>query len=241
MRLRIALVPLGIAAALLSGCTGTPTSTPTTPAPTPTVAATPNGVEALTAEEILSKATAALAAAKSFKAKGDDVDEAGKMSLDLTFSGANGQGSVTVPDGTFELIKVDSILYLKAAPEFWKDALPEGAGAATLLLKDKYVKMDSTVPLASVYGAIFDPAEFLKPDGAFTKGETSTINGTPAVALIASKDNSKLFIATTGEPLPLRIEGKPGVFIDFTNFGAAVEVKAPSADQVIDYATLPKG
>ena len=59
--------------------------------------------------------------------------------------------------------------------------------------------------------ADFDTAvgQFIKPDGAITKGEQKDITGQPAIALKST--NGSLWVATTGEPLPLQIsDGKPG-------------------------------
>ena len=60
MRARMLLVPLAAAAALLAGCTTTTPQVNVTPTPTT------NGLESMTADEILDKAIEALSDAKSF-------------------------------------------------------------------------------------------------------------------------------------------------------------------------------
>ena len=64
MRARMLLVPLAAAAALLAGCTTTTPQVNVTPTPTT------NGLESMTADEILDKAIEALSDAKSFRAVG---------------------------------------------------------------------------------------------------------------------------------------------------------------------------
>ena len=48
-----------------------------------------------------------------------------------------------------------------------------------------------------------------------------------------------LYVATTGEPYPLRLEPADGSGgVDFSNFGSAPKVEAPPADQILDVAAL---
>jgi hypothetical protein len=239
MRARLVLVPMALASTLLAGLVaGCATSTPSTSA---TTAKPDNGVSALAAADILSKAKAALSAASSFHAKGDMTEEGQTTSIDVIVSGTKGKGTLTTSGVTFELIKIDNDVYLKAPDDYWKTVIPSGQEAALLLFKGKYVKVDATNPQFAGLTTVFDPNEMLKPEGTVSKGEVGTTGGTPTVTLIDDKDGSKLFIATTGEPLPIRIENKTQGAVDFTDFNAATDIQAPSADQVFDLKALMGG
>ena len=70
------------------------------------------------------------------------------------------------------------------------------------------------------------------------------MNGVPSVGLVSSgKDGGTLWVATTGEPHPVRIEpsaqsGERGA-LDFTGYGESVTVEPPPADLVVDVSKLP--
>ncbi|MEK8110175.1 hypothetical protein NKG94_49395 [Micromonospora sp. M12] len=76
-----------------------------------------------------------------------------------------------------------------------------------------------------------------------TKGEAREIDGVKTVGLVDGDKDGTLFIATTGEPYPVRMEGgadSPGQ-ITFSDFGATFdELKAPPANQVIDFDQLKR-
>lgn len=84
----------------------------------------------------------------------------------------------------------------------------------------------------------------LDPDGAIEKGGTRSVNGVPAIGLTSKgKGAGTLFVATTGEPYPLRIEpaagsGEKGA-LDFGEYGEQATVRPPPTDQVVDVSKLP--
>jgi hypothetical protein len=237
MRARLVLVPLVLAAALLTGCT----TTKATPGPAPTTAKPDNGVAALSADEILSKAKTALSAASSFRIKGDMTESDGtKTTVDLTVAkNGDGKGTFATSGLSFEIIKVGTDVYVKASEDFWKTFIPEKQqAAALLLLKGRYVKADATQAQFSSFGTVFDVNEMLKPEGTFTKGDVSTVNGTEVIALIDSKNNDKLYIATHGDPYPVRMESGPSSGADFSDINGTADIKAPSADQILDLKSL---
>jgi hypothetical protein len=236
MRARLVLVPVALAAVLLTGCVTKAGQTTPTEAPD-------NGVSALSADEILAKAKTALGAATSFHLKGDITEDNVKSSVDLTYKGKDGKGSFSTGGTTFDVVKIGNDIYMKAPDDFWKQMIPAGQAqdAALLLLHGKWVKVDATNAQFSGFTTLFDTNEMIKPSGTLSKGDTGTTNGVPTIAL-AESDGSKLYIATRGEPLPVRIEGKPGDGgLDFSDYGAPVEITAPSSDQVFDLKQLLGG
>ena len=239
MRARLVLVPIVVAVALVAGCDKS--------GPDPAASASPsaapsdNGVALLPAGEILSKALAAASSAESFHVKGDLKIDSDTLALDLVVSGRNGKGSITAQGHVVELIKVGDDVYFKAGEGFWNLVAgdnPQPAIAA--LLKDRWVKVPADEGFAEMVN-LFNPDDLLASSGAPTKGETTTINGLSAIGLTGSTDDGAgtVYVATQGEPYPLRLEGGPGEgAIDFTDWNAPVEITAPPAGEVLDMSQI---
>lgn len=243
MRIARFIVPIALAGALVAGCADTSTFNPANNSlsPTPSPVPTSNGVDALEAKEILEKATAALKTAGSYRYKGDFTEEDVTVTMDVKVQGKDLHGTVVMPEmGTMEMLLIGSDFYFKA------DALMEMivgmAGENADAFKGKWIKTTKDNKTVASFADLMDVEAMLDPDGEVTKGETTNINGTQAIGLKDSKGEGTLYIATVGEPYPLRIQGPEGEgAVDFSDFGATFEeIKAPSADQVIDLASLDK-
>jgi hypothetical protein len=82
--------------------------------------------------------------------------------------------------------------------------------------------------------------------GSEIKGDLTSVqdvNGVPAVGLVFAESGGMLWIAATGDPLPLRFEekgasGGSGV-LTFSEFGEDVDVAVPDEDDVVDPSKLP--
>jgi len=240
MRVRLALIPLVAAAALLAGCaTANPPATPPT-----STGPVDNGVSALAPADILAKAQKALGDAKSFHMVGSATQDNQKVNIDLKFSGKDVAGTLDLGVFKLEVISIGTDLYLKAPDDFWSSQLPASvASTALALIHGKYVKVDSSNASFSEFTDSFKPANLLKPEGDVTKGETKTIDGTPPIALV-DKTGSKLYIATTGDPVPLSIEDSSsagGGSLQFKEYNVPVLIQAPAAGDVFDLKGLMGG
>lgn len=237
MRPRLVLVPITMAAALLVGCTSPgPAPMPTTTTPSD------NGVAALAPEEILTRAQSALATATSYRMKGEISNEGQTTKIDLQNGGTNVKGSIDLNGQALELLRIDQDLYMKAADAFWKQFIPADQQGVLTLLSGKYVKVDATNESFSAFTEAFDASEILKAEGSVTKSTPTTIHGTPAIGLVSSDRDATLYIAMTGEPYPLRIEGKPSQgSVDFTDFGKSIEFTPPAASEVVDLKAITGG
>ena len=238
------LVPA--AALVVAGCGSSSTSGSGAPAgATPAAATTSaapadNGVAALSAEQILSKAKAALSAADAVHITGSGSDEGTTVKLDMRYGKDGATGTFTISGQRLDLLRVGDDVYVKGSTSFWTTF----ADAATAkLLGEKYVKTDLTDPrfkdIASFTDLTAAADGFLEPDGTITRGDTATIADQPAIAL-TSKDKSDgtLYVATTGRPYPLSIEGD-GNSLTFADYGEDITVKAPPAAETVDADTLP--
>jgi hypothetical protein len=104
-------------------------------------------------------------------------------------------------------------------------------------LKGKWLKMppDQMDPILPNPSELFKPKDF----GAVAKGDTSTINGMPVIAVV-NRSGGKIYVALTGEPYILRVDDKDTGTFDITEIGTAVTISAPPASDVIDFAQASK-
>ncbi|MBB4743745.1 hypothetical protein BJY16_007204 [Actinoplanes octamycinicus] len=219
---------------LLAGCAE---EAPRMPEPAASSAPADNGVAALSAEEILARAKQALVDVKSYRMAGAFVADDEATKIDFKISGDNLLGSMSVAGGTMELLAVDGAKYLRMDESLMGlvlgDSAVEKLGAK--LTASKWLK---SAPGDKSTADLFEGmngAGFLTPTGKLTKGATSVSNGRPVIQLIDSKSDGALFIATTGQPLPLKVGGKGIDTVLFTQFGASFpEIQAPPATEVVD-------
>jgi hypothetical protein len=78
----------------------------------------------------------------------------------------------------------------------------------------------------------------LDPAGELAKGTTTQVRGAQAIGVVDTdeEDGGTVYVALTGEPLPLHIEGAEGSTegaVDFLDWGKAVEVTAPAEGDVV--------
>jgi hypothetical protein len=242
------LVPLAGAAMLVAGCGSTSTTSGSAgPAATTTAAASvENGVDKLSATEILAKAQAALSKAKSVHISGTSSSEGEELRLDIQVGGAEGgKGTIVTGNNRIEVIRIGQTIYLKADGAALGGLT--GNPEADKLFAGKYMKGSATDPklkdLADFTSLTGMATNILKPDGTLTKGQRKTIHGVPAIGLVDdSVDGGVMYISLQGEPVPLQLapgpKSKEQGNLDFEDYGKPAEIKAPPAAQVVDLDKL---
>ncbi len=232
---RTALAVVGTASAvLLTACGGS--STTAGAAPKSSAAAT-NGVDKLSATEIVSKMQAAAKAATSVHVAG----KSGTTSIDLKMGAGSADGTVGLGAGNVEIVRIGEQLYLKADKAFWTQSANASVAA---VVAGKYVKIAGTQ--AAQYALFTKMSDFfgqaLKPSGTVTKGAVSTIDGQRAIALTDTSDGSIMYVALDGPPLPIKTTntGSNAGEVDFTGWNQVVTIAAPPASQVLDLSKLAK-
>lgn len=236
----------------LAGC-GTSTAPGTGATTSASASATANGIESMSVQQILDATRSAAAAQKSVHITAKAVKSgSGSMTLDLSLvKGAGGYGTISMGSTSFQIIDLGSTMYFKADASFWETF--GGGKAASTMIGDRWVKMPSNEKGFSDLGALTDfsqsMTEFLKPSGTITKGATKTIAGQPALGL-QDTDGSTLWIATTGDPLPLLISSpesasasasQPSGGVVFSDWNAVAPPVAPAAADVLDLSQIPMG
>lgn len=215
-------------------------------APAESTAPETDGIENLSADELVERAKNAATAAESVRLSGEVVEDGSTMIIDMRFSGDGSTGTISNAGATLELLRVGADeYYMKADADSWEQLT--GDAASGDLFADRYVRMsgddESVGDLTSFldFEAFVD--EVLDIDGPIEKGETAEVNGVQAIGVVdqGSEDGATLWVAVTGEPYPLRIESPDGSgegAIDFLDWGKAVDIKAPPEDEVIDLSEL---
>ncbi|MEU5877647.1 hypothetical protein [Spirillospora sp. NPDC047279] len=214
---------------------GTSAPSGTAPAATPTPAATPNGVEKLSAAKILSAARKATAAAASLQIKGKVKDGPHSVALDLRYAGEKrATGALTMDETRLELTRIGDTVYIKGDDAFLRSI---GGKGAVQLLSGKFFRTTSKDPDFRELAEFSDVSTLLRPEGTVRKGTTTTIDGRGAIAL--GDREGRLYVATEGEPIVLRIDAGEAGRVDFA-YDVPVDVKAPPSGQVVDVSALKK-
>lgn len=232
MRALRLVIPLALAVGLVAGCGGKPT----TPAP---VATTPSeAFPGKSTAQIIEMAKSALAAAPSVHLKGTFIAEGKPMTIDLQYtSGAEGVGTVSTEGESFQIKKIGNDVYFKGDDAFMKSIIGDDAAVAKLL-KGKWIKSSgSDAAEMAVFFNLSDEIFEDVPTG-LRRGDTGVINGIKALALVGSGDDGTIWIATEGLPYPLRLDGGADGTLDFTDYGANVDLTAPPASEVFDLSQL---
>jgi hypothetical protein len=198
-----------------------------------------NGIAEKSADEILTAAQEAARAATAVTVSGAFEE----VRLDLSIvKGEGATGSMSQAGAEFELVVKGDEVFVKGSDEFYEQI---GGRAAVTLLSGKWLQVPSTdddfgsiaqfADMDRLLGEILDPSA-----DRVTKGETEDVDGTPAIGITA--DRGTLFVATEGEPLPLKLTGpadRPGE-MTFSDWNEPAELTTPDPADVVDIAELQR-
>lgn len=239
MRASRLLLPIVVTAALVTSCGDQDSKDSGSPQETKPA---DNGVAALPVEDIVSKSIEAASKATSVHVKGQVVDSSQTTRLDLKIGTDRGFGTISVGSQIVEIVRTATDVYLKGDAAFWRQF---GGEAVAHLLGGKYLKAADSDPNFKSLADFVDTNTFFKnfadPSGKLSKGQNKVVNGVSTVAVVDNDpdDGGTLYIATQGQPYPVRVESVNGKgAIDFLDYGKALNVPIPATDQVVDVAKL---
>jgi hypothetical protein len=225
------LIALAIAPPLLlAGCGTNKPDQPASSRP----AAKSDGIADKSADEILTAARQALTNAQSVHLKGVLTDNGETIKLNLWVSRTDAKGSITAPEGgktyKIDVIKSGGRFYMHA-PAMWRAV---GGAAAAHVIGDRWVLVPKGDKDFKDFATIVDiramTKDILAPDGSFTKGKQTVIDGKPVIGLDGG--DGTLYVATTGRPYPVKLvpfkPEKPGEQLAFLDYDAAVKVQRPA-------------
>jgi hypothetical protein len=194
-----------------------------------------NGIASKSAAAIIKATTRASESAKSVHVAGS-LDQAGtKIALDLKMvAGVGATGWMSDGGKRFSLVLDHNTLYISGGSSFWQAF---GNASVASLLQGKWLK----TPASGHYASIAKFADlhqffqqiFNETRGKVAKTSTRTINGTKVIGVRDTTKTGTLYIATSGKPYPVEIDGATGSKagatgkLDFTDFNSAVTISAP--------------
>jgi hypothetical protein len=225
----------------LSGCSS---SSGGGAATSSSASASANGIASMTAAQTLDKATAAAKAQKSVHISGKGTNNGQSFAIDMKLAnGGAGTGTITIDRDTLTVLNTGSTVYIKGDKGYWTKYASAAAAAA---IGDRWVKAPSSDASYAGLASLADYSQsldgYLSPTGKPSKGQEKTVAGQPALGLVDS-DGGTLWIATTGDPLPLLIEGSGsnGGGMTFSDWNSPVSVTEPAAADTVDLAKLSAG
>jgi hypothetical protein len=194
-----------------------------------------NGIAGKSPEAIVTATTKAAEAAKSVEVSGSMTQGGTNVGLDLKMVAHVGAtGWVSEQGKRFNMVLDGNVLYIKAGTAFWTSF---GNAAVAKVLEGKWLKTPATGSYASV-AKLGDLQTFFTEvfghHGALSKTGTKTIDGTKVVGLRDAKQGGVLYVATTGKPYPIELNGDAGSGsgkLSFSGYGNTFKI-TPPADSV---------
>ncbi|GAA4609182.1 hypothetical protein GCM10023107_90350 [Actinoplanes octamycinicus] len=219
---------------LLGGCA------PDRPAPVAQVRAWAppgNGITRLPAREVLKRSSGALHAAASYSMAGSMSEDGMTIRFDMTVVDANRTGTIRVGDGTIELLAAGGNQYVRADQAFWAAFLgPKGAKQMAAVMRGRWTKATKDNPqLSKWFDAIDRDIDRVLSQGLGAENGTVIKFGDGEALLVTNRfEGASVYVATTGEPYPLKIGDASGSSITFAKFGEAFpEIKEPAPADVV--------
>jgi hypothetical protein len=228
----LGLALLAAGCGILSGSSSTSSTPSATTSPAPTQAPA-NGIADKPPAQIVAAAANALASARSVHMKGTIRESGRRYTFDLVLEQASAKGSMTAPmlgikNAQFDFVATGGKLFIRSST-LWRKA---GGTAAAQLLNNRWV----VLPKASVRDFPFRSLRVFargirsgSPGKRRRAGAVTMINGRPAIPVRSG--DSILYVATTGQPFPLRAmpathAAGAGV-VDFIAYNAPVTIGPP--------------
>lgn len=205
-----------------------------------------NGVAKLPAGTIAAQAKAAASTAQTVRLSGTVTTGGQTYRLDMRLRPNGGVGEVTTKGSTFQVLRVDSALYLKAGADFYgSTAGSKDAKAAAAELNGKYVKVPPSDPAYTQFSGFTDKklllADLFVLSGSLTVGDHHKVDGAKTIAVNGTKGGS-LDVSLKGTPYPLRYERAGGACtLALSDWGEDFALAAPGKNEVVDYGKAMSG
>ncbi|MFJ9027930.1 hypothetical protein ACIRQP_05295 [Streptomyces sp. NPDC102274] len=212
-----------------------------------------NGVGKLSATEIERKAQTAANAAGAVRLSGTLVTQGETYKLNMRLKTNGGTGTVTSKNSTFQLLRIEDTLFLKADAGFWSHADGEDGKATTKpssadteaadKLQDKYVKVPEDDPSYKQLSGFTDMkvllAGILTLHGKLDKGTRDRIGGVKTIKINGGEgDGGTLDVSLEGAPYPLQLVRAGGAgTLSLADWGRDFELAAPTKGETVDYGS----
>lgn len=214
------------------------------------------GTGSLPAQEIANKAHDALFGTSSLhiNVRGRFGTRGTPTHMDLTLDRqANCRGSLSLgSQGSVKIIKRGNKIWIKPDAAFWKNQVP-GGSAAESVLDGRYLEGTKTDPPLQGIANICDLNSFLKSstaratsgDGPLTKGKAMKLHGVDVIPVSGVRGGRQeiLSVAAHGKPYPVQVTVKARdkttlATVGFSDFDKPVPTSTPSPGQAVNISRL---
>lgn len=207
---------------------------------------TGNGLSSKSARAIVTATTHAADSARSVHVAGSLNQSGTTIALDLRMvAGVGAIGRMSDGGKHFSLVLDHSTLYINGGPSFWQAF---GNPAVARLMRGKWLKTPATGDYAAIakFASLraFFQQIFSQTGGSVAKASTRTIDGRQTIGVRDLSKSGVLYVATSGKPYPVEIDGAPSRRsgttgkLDFSGFNAPVAISAPR--HFVSFAQLQK-
>ncbi|MFF1957609.1 hypothetical protein ACFVWX_11535 [Streptomyces sp. NPDC058220] len=215
-----------------------------------------NMVGKLSATEIERKAQTAAGSADAVRLSGSLVSKGQTYKLNMRLKENGGIGSVTSKNTTFQLLRIEDALFLKADADFWSHAGEDGKESAEPSkadaevadkLQDKYVKVPEDDPSYKQLNSFTDMKVLLDGlltlHGKLSKGSRDTIGGVRTIKISGGEgDGGTLDVSLEGTAYPLQLVRAGGAgTLTLADWGQDFPLEAPAKGQTVDYGSRLPG
>ena len=188
---------------------------------------TTNEVTSQTAQEAYEASRAAVSAADSVSIQGtSSIGRLVKSSVDLKLTRNGGQGTLTLLGTKLEIVRSGGDVYVKGTP-----ALYRSLNIKKTVPADTWVKVSGVASLESLTNLAEETKRVISASDGVTKGSVTTVDGEPALELKTEGKlyKGRLFLKTTGEPYPIKLEksGKEQAAFTFSGWNATQPPAVP--------------
>jgi hypothetical protein len=202
-----------------------------------------NGVASKSAAQIIAAARSAALSASAVHVSGRITSGGSPITLDLDLiAPRGGRGTLTDNGLGFELIQIGGTVYIKGSAAFYTRI---AGPTAAQLLQGRWLKAPTASGQFSSIASLTDLNRLLSADlpdpRHLTKGKSTKLGGTPAIAVTDTAKGETVLVATTGRPYPLQLlkSGKGGGQISLDRWNEPISLSAPANS--IDITRLRSG
>jgi hypothetical protein len=190
-----------------------------------------NGIASKSADAIATATASAAESAKSAAVSGSISQSGTNVGLDLKMvAGVGATGWISEQGKRLNLVLDHSALYINAGAAFWRAFANPSAAS---LLQGKWLKTPATGTYASLakLGTLSDFFhQVFGHHGTLAKTAQKSINGIKAIGLRDTKQGGVLYVATSGKPYPVELNGNTGSGggkLSFSGVGSAFKITPP--------------
>ena len=204
-----------------------PSTSPVSPSP-------PAPGRTASAPQLLQRARDSFAGASSVHVTGTAVHGADAYVLDVRLAGSKGGTATIKASGqTVDVTRIGDVAYVSGDLPFWRSVVGDETRARQM--SGSWLRTPAAAPNFASFVQFTQPSTYVAvlpdPGGPASVTGPATIRGV-AVTGVRDGHGSTLYVATSAPGYPMRLDGLSGgkvVFLDFSDYGAAVPLRAPSA------------